>query len=135
MSAIWPLDVAIDTAIQNDAALSAKLKGEKVYSLTSPALDTQLPYIVLGSSSETTARTYDSKFRDTILTISVWSADITKAEVAGIVADLERLLDATQLTVGGHHFVSGAFSVVAMMLDGTGRYGMASCRYEALNYV
>lgn len=135
MSAIWPLDVAIDTLIQGDATLSAKLKGEKVYSLQSPTRDSALPYIVLGSSSESTARTYDSKFKDTIVTISVWSADVTKAEVAGIVADLERLLDGTQLNVGGHHFVSGAFSVIAIMPDSTGRYGMASCRYEALNYV
>jgi len=135
MSAIWPLDVAVDTLIQGDATLSAKLAGEKVYSLTAPALDSALPYIILGSSSETTQRTYDSKFRNTILTIAVWSADITKFEVASIVSDLERLLDGTQISVGGHKFVSGALSVIAIQLDNTGRYGMASCRYEALNYV
>ena len=135
MSAVTQLQAAIDAVIQADATLAARLAGDKVYSDLSPRNETAFPHIVIGQASEVRKRTFDSKFQDTILTLDVWSADLSKYEAMLIVGDMERLLDATALVVTGHHFVTGELSLLAVMLDPSAKYVHATLHYEALNYV
>lgn len=134
MSAITPLQIAIDTAIQNDAVLSAKLRGAKVYSLTAPSSDDDLPYILLGQSTETALRMFGPKGYNGVEAIDAWSADLTKFEAADLAADLERILDMAPLSVDRHYLCTGSFSILAITIDPSGKYAHASCRYETLTF-
>lgn len=134
-SVVYALDTAVDAALTGDATLAPKLAGEKVYSLMVPARDTALPYVVLGQSTEQNWYTFDApNGHDNILTIDVWSDDLTKKTVADLCNDIDRILDGTKLSVGGTHFITGAFSIVAIMVDPSGKFTHASCRYEVLTY-
>jgi hypothetical protein len=136
MSAIWPLQVAIWNAILADATIAGKLKGQKIYSLRSPESDVAtLPHLVLGQSVETPERTFEGRGNRNVEDIHIWSGDLSKFEVVDLAADLERILDQVDLTLEGHVFCTGSLSTLMVMLDPSGKYSHAVCRYEALSYV
>lgn len=140
-SAIIPLQVALDAVILGDATLAAMLGGAKVYSLRAPEDDAVFAggkgYIILGQSVETPVPNFDGPARSGdsgIETITVWSNDVSKKTVGDIAAELKRLLNGTDLVVAGRSFCYGAFNIVALDLDPSGKYSLASCRYEVLTY-
>ena len=101
MSAAWPIDKALSAALLADGALSAKLAGDKLYSLVAPK-NSAFDYLVLGDSPEVGFRTFGRAGHDTELAIHIWSRGQQRKGVLSIYGDIERVLDNKRLTLDGH---------------------------------
>jgi hypothetical protein len=137
VSAIGPLHVAIDTVILRDPKIRQLLKGERVYSGQAPKDTAELPYILLGQSTETRLRMFGPNGNTGTQQIGVWSAKMDKHEAIEICGHLTRLLDGTRLALpadSGLHFCSGSFEIISIGDDGSGKYIRGACMYEVLTF-
>lgn len=138
-SPLWSLQELLDGTITGDATLSAKLKGEKVYSGVAPETDGTasaplLPYVLLSTSAEERVPLFDAaRMQSSREDFSAWSADVTKFELAGIWSDLVRLLDGTRLSLDGYTFVTGALTLIQLGVDPSLKYSRLSVSYEVLS--
>lgn len=134
MTPLWPLQKLVDTTIRGDAVLAAKLRGEKVYSLTVPSSDDALPYILLAQSVESDLAMFENSGWSNTESFSGWSADKTKEELAGINDDMMRLFKGTRLSLDGYHFVTGELTLIRLGGSADGRYSQANWTYEVLSH-
>jgi hypothetical protein len=132
-SAIWPLQELLYGVLTADVTLAPLLAGGKVYSGRAPET-APLDYIILGQSIETPEYLFGDGGHRNIERLHVWTDDVSKYRAAMIVAELERILHGTPLTLNGHDLVTGAFSTISILPDASGRYTQAVCQYEALSY-
>lgn len=99
MSALWPLQKAVASRLQADAALMARVTG--IHDGRAPEAE-PMPYIVIGEPTEIPFDTLGRAGYQPTLTIHVWSAQRgTSQEVNEIVALMDAAL-AAPLTLDGH---------------------------------
>jgi hypothetical protein len=132
-SAIWTLQEAMDAAIQGDGTLAPMLAGDKVYSLLGPSDAGVVPYVLLAQSAESRWAMFETPAFSGVEGISIFSADRSKKEVALIAAEVVRVLGAP-LTLDGYNFVTGEVSILAITMDPSLKFSMASLSYEVMSH-
>lgn len=101
-SAVLPLQVAVITALQADAELTALIRG--VFDWVKEGQT--YPYIVIGEAIETPDNTHDSHGSNTVITLHVWSKYRGYAQALTIAARVRALLEHRPLTIAGHRHVA-----------------------------
>lgn len=101
-TAVRPLQTAVIAKLKGSAPLSALVTG--VYDEVPEGAS--LPYVSLGSITETASDTHDHQGLDTLIVIHVWSEYQGNAEAADIFAAVDAALDRVPLTVAGFKYVS-----------------------------
>lgn len=100
-TALWPLQVAVVTALTGDTALAGMVTG-----VFDEAPDNQtFPYVAVGSIVEVVDDAHDHQGLDTTVTIHVWSKKPGVKEAATIFAALDAVLDRQTLAVNGYSSV------------------------------
>lgn len=98
MSALWPVQVAVYTALTGHAALMAAVAG--VYDGEADQA-AAFPYIVVGSATEVPAHTFGRKGWGDTLTIHVWSNYGGRKQALEILDLIDDAL-ASPLAISGH---------------------------------
>ena len=116
-SPAWPITVAHVGALVDTQAVTDLIGEHGVYADEVPA-DTPLPYITLGSSSETPRPMFSRSGAENTDELHIW-AD-TRREVQQIFGVVAPVLQGAQLTVEGHQMIVSRIELVATMRDPTG---------------
>lgn len=98
-SAVWPLYVAIAHALTNDAAVAARLGGDKVYSLKAPG-GVAFDYVVLGSPTEEELWLFMSGGSALSLQVHLWCAGVDAQRCAQLHGEMYRVLNGASLDIG-----------------------------------
>lgn len=101
--AVWPIQTAIYSTLNGDAALMGKITG--VHDLTAPD-GTAFPYVTIGHATAIPQGAHDRFGSRTTVTLHIWSTHRGKMQVSSIADEVLRLLDHQSITVEGHHLVS-----------------------------
>lgn len=138
VSAAWPINVALATAIETEtardgSALGALLDTPPVYSGEVPqGVTLTLGRILLGASQENDGPGTFSKIGMTNAeAIEIYTADLSKRSALLIVTELRRLLHRAPLVIEGYGTVRGSFELMISMLDPSREQYHASARYTA----
>lgn len=137
-SQVWPLTIAIVSAIEDDTTLASILKGDKVYNTMAPP-NSPMPYITLGLVQEQDDNVFggpgvlggqvmDIWTRKTSVTGS--SQMLGNRDAVLIYASLRRIFHNKPITVTGFRPVLGVISLLATMLDPDGETVHAIVRYD-----
>ncbi|MEO7102877.1 MAG: DUF3168 domain-containing protein [Gemmatimonadaceae bacterium] len=138
-SQLWPLQVALATAIAADATLQGILAGDMVYSV-SPPENTPYPYITFGLVQENDDNLFGKPGTLAGQVLDIWTRKTTTTggatqEIGGrqvlqIYGALRHLLHQQPLTVTGFSVVNGLVSLLATMDDPDGITVHGVARYD-----
>ena len=117
MSALWPVQVAVYTALTNHAPLMAAVEG--VYD-GEAAQEAAFPYIVVGSATEAPVGVFGGAMWSDTLVIHVWSDYGGRREALEILTLIDAAL-ASPLAIDGHTTarLKREFAEVLIDLDGS----------------
>lgn len=120
----WPMQLAIEQAINGDAAVSDLITG--FYSIIAPT-GSKKPYIVLGKTIPDALVTYSSDIHRGRDIISIWARD--KAEVMELFNKVYDALHKKKLPVEGFTHVWGRLRLVDILLDEDNVSYQGVCEY------
>lgn len=112
-TAKWETQTAVYARLTADATLAGLVAG--VFDEVPES--TVMPYVVLGEATEESQDSHDRQGLEVTLTLHIWSRYRGYDEAAGILRELDRLLDRVSLTVDGFTAVSIAQQMNQFMRD------------------
>ena len=116
-SPAWPITVAHVAALLDTQAVTDLIGTTGVYADEVPA-GTPVPYISLGSSSESPRPMFSRSGADNSDQLHIWAA--TRGEVQRIWTEVAKVLHGQALAVEGHQMTVSRVELVATMKDPTG---------------
>lgn len=131
-TATWPVLVALEEALTDDATLMGLLAGEGVYARVAAGA---LPYVVMGSSTEQDgapagAGAFGREGNEGTETLHCWGRTI--AEAKAIYAEVHRILHNQPLTLTGPEMLTGAVSYLTDQPDTESEAWQVVARYRWL---
>jgi hypothetical protein len=119
MSAAWPLQVALDTALSGDAPLTAIITG--VFSEGVVPEGQPYPYITLGESGEGRNRKFGTRGYNNAETLHIWCDKLGKQQCLQVYDHINRILDGNLLPMpAGYAMVLATCELVTMFRDPDG---------------
>lgn len=133
-SAMAPLQVAIDTALQLAPTFTA-IFGDRVYSLGTVPKDPPTSYVELGESAERSAGVFmqgGNTSEETLTLVTERRAGKMGSGLA--LAALVDALDGRRLTIDGHRMLSGRVELVTVFADPDTAHMRTVCRYTVVSW-
>lgn len=133
-SAMGPLQLALDTALQGTASVTA-IVGDRVYSLGTVPKDAPVPYVELGDSSERSSGYFGQggNINDETLTIVTPKAG-GKVAAGEALAAITDALDRRALPMDGHAMLSGRLELITVFVDPDVTNVRSVCRYTVTSW-
>lgn len=115
-SATWAIEVAFVDAIKAAASFDA-LIGDRVFNLAAPE-GAEMPYLVVGTPSETDFRTFHRRGRRNEIELHVWTPDrLTQETALTIYNALAVHFDGCVLPLVGHRGIVCRLRLITILAD------------------
>jgi len=131
-SQLWPVNIALVTAIEANGPLTALLATPGVFNTIVPP-NSALPYCVLSFATELADNVHGQYGTTASQQIDIWGRNATElgsSQVLTIWGALYALLHEQPLTVTGFRVVIGTLSLIALTPDQDGETIHAISRYQ-----
>lgn len=120
-AAAWPIQKAVAAAINADAAIAARLGGDKVYSGSVPA-GTAFDYITMLGPSESDYALFARGGSSCVLTLGLYCKEKGQRKTAELYGELHRVLHNATLVLDGHAQAIASLQLIDIQPDPDGSY-------------